>query len=459
MRLEISLTKKQTEFDRALQTYSKVFYGGAKGGGKSHGLRLIMLKRRIQYAGSTGYLFRQTYPELEANHITPLFEQFPWLQEHYNASKKTLYVPNGSKLRFAYVEHRKDLKKFQGREMQDLAIEEAGDWQFDHYEYLEKQRRSSIVGIPARTMLTGNPGGDGHQWLKRLFIDRRYDHGENPDAYHFIQALVEDNPALMRADPNYIKELESIRSDVLRRAWRHGDWNVQAGQFFDVRRDVHLIKPFQIPDHWHRFGSLDWGFNHPAFWGFWACDEDGNVYRTNTLCGNRMRPDEWAKRVKAVKDNARVAVWWAGHDCWVDKGLARTDASMGPTIAEQFQPHGIFLRPANIARKQGASQVRDYLACYDSEGKVTKPRVYWFDTPENQFSIDAVSRMTHNPDDIEDVLKVDSSDGDLESGDDGYDEFRYGLMSRPPVSRPLASPEHRGYRRSIRQATSSAWTV
>jgi len=433
---EIPLTEKQWQFAESIEKHSVTLYGGAKGGGKSHGLRLIMLMRRLEYPGSIGYIFRRTFPELESNHISPLFEQFPELRQYYNEGKKTLRLPNGSQLRFAYCGPKKDLMKFQGREMHDLAIEEAGDWPHDYYDFLRTCNRSSRPHIKARTLLTGNPGGIGHKWLKRLFVERKYEGNEKPSDYNFIPALVSDNPALEKSDPDYKLRLSSLKNELLRRAFLYGDWDIQAGQFFnEFSRDIHVVKPFKIPRHWNWFGSYDYGFNHPSAWHFWVCDEDGNVYLVNEIVRAKMRIDEQITSVKEYlkkmtesgERNEGGIIFWAGHDCWAQK------KGGDPTISEDFSKQGVLLRRANIDRKQGASQVRMYLAHKKfDDGKKEGPRVFIFSHCE--ITIDCLTRMTHNPDNVEDVLKVDAVDGDPMTGDDPYDCFRYGIMSRPTIS-------------------------
>ncbi len=436
--LRIILTKKQLEFQAAIEKYPVVLFGGGRGGGKSYGLRNIMLKRRFQYPKSIGYLFRKTYPELERNHISPLFAQFPALRPFYNDGKKNLKLPNGSELRFAFCEHRKDLGKFQGAEMHDLGIEEAGDWEEHFFEMLRASNRSSIPGIEPRAILTANPAGLGHKWLKRLFIDKKYTPEENPKDYHFVPSLVEDNPALMKADPLYVRKLESIKSTVLRKAWRGGDWNVTAGQFFnEFARDIHVVKPFKIPLHWKWFGAYDYGFNHPAVWGWFVTDEDGNVYMVKELARAQMHLDAQAAAVGEIEEQfivdkeklTRSITFWAGHDCWATKKAG------DPTIAEDFmnprvvEKNIIHLKQANIQRKLGAAQLRQYLRYEIRDEKRWGPRLFIFNTCEA--TIDCLPRMVHNPEDIEDVLKVDASEGDIFTGDDPYDMLRYGIMSRP----------------------------
>jgi phage terminase large subunit len=428
--LNIQLQPKQREFLNAVESTPIVFYGGAKGGGKSKGLQLIQLIRRLKYPGSTGAIFRRTYPELEGNHIQPLFRAYPVLRPYYNESKKVLALPNGSTLQFCHCQNEADVDLYQGREFSDLCIDEAGQWPEGMFRRLLGSNRSSIKGILPRAILTGNPGGIGHGWLKRIFIERRFNERERSEDYKFIQALVDDNAALMENDPAYVARLESEPNEALRKAYRHGDWDIFAGQFFqEITRTIHLIKPFTIPDHWNKFGAYDYGFNHPAAFGWFATDEDGNTYLYRELIKAQLRVDQFAKRLNEFHDTPSLYPILAGRDCWTQKSVLRDDAKP-PTVADEFAQHGINLKPAVIDRVQGAAQLRSYLAWQGKANK--KPRLFIFETCPITF--DTLSRMIHDPDHPEDVLKVDASEGDPLSGDDAYDMIRYGLMSRPAIT-------------------------
>ncbi len=432
MHLDIYLSDRQTDFLRSVENYPVTLYGGAKGGGKSHGLRTIMLLRRFEYANSIGYIFRKTYPELEANHIAPMFAHHPWLKEYYNESKRTLNLPNGSQLRFAYCEGKKDLGKFQGREMHDLGIEECGDWEYECYEFLRGNNRSSVIGVPARTMLTANPGGKGHKWLKRLFVEKRYEGKEKPSDYNFVKALVEDNPMLQAADPGYAERLESIKNQMLMQAFRFGNWDIAAGQFFsEFKRETHVLPAsFKIQDHWPRSGSYDYGFSHPASWHWSAHDEDGNTYIYREIVQAGLDISQQAELVNKHKDSKLIPSFWAGRDCWSQRPTL--DKSMPPTIAEMFAPLGIYLKPANIDRKQGAARMREYFALRPIALGKLAAKLFILETCP--ITIDCITRMTHNPDDPEDVLKVDSTSGDPYEGDDPYDSVRHLVMSRPSLA-------------------------
>jgi phage terminase large subunit len=436
MELRGCLQPKQRQFAEAIDRYPVTFYGGAKGGGKSKGLQLIMLMRRFKYPGSSGGIFRRTYPELEGNHIRPLFQAFPELRPFYNESKKLLSFPNGSTLQFCHCNNEADVDLYQGREFHDLAIDEAGQWTEPMFRKLQGSNRSSNDGIKARSILTGNPGGIGHTWLKRLFVERRFNERERPSDYTFIQALVDDNAALIENDPEYVHRLESEPNQALRKAYRYGDWDIFAGQYFgEIRREKHFIDPITIPRHWPRFGAYDFGFNHPAAFGWFTVDEDGNVYLYRELVQAQLRVDQFAAKIKAFPDTANLDYIKAGHDCWTNKGVLKQGTPK--TIAEEFSSHGITLTRATIDRIQGATQVRNYMAWQDLASGSTEPRFYIFNTCP--ISFDCLARMQHDPDRVEDVLKQDATEGDPNSGDDAYDMVRYGLMSRPFLPNPIKS--------------------
>lgn len=450
LEIDIALTPKQQEFRGAIDRYRELLFGGARGGGKSRGLRSIHIIRRVQMPRSKGVIWRRTYPELEKNHIRPLFAELPQLRAYYNESKRLLTLPNGSSQEFCYAESRRDLSKAQGTETDDLGLEEAGDWLEDEFEILLATNRSSQPGIEPRAQLTANPGGRGHAWLKR-----RYVQSKDPTR-GYIRSLIDDNPALMDNDPNYLKVLEGIKSPTLRKAWRYGDWDISAGQFFtEFSRDIHVVKPFEIPAHWNRFVAHDHGFNHPGVWLWFAVSEDGAVYVYRELVKAGMTLDFQASEFKKWPEHSEIKSVRAGHDCFQKGHSAAFGKSRdrGPTIAEYYaQEHGIFLARANIDRKAGANQIRMYL-----EHGEKPPRLFFFDTCE--ITIDCLGRMVHNPDDVEDVLKVDAVEGDPWTGDDPYDCLRHGIMSRPALTKPLPKKNRDGWAEDTRPKRASGWTT
>ena len=439
--LRIALQEKQKQFRRSIEKNYCTAFGGARGGGKSYALRNIFLLRRFEFPGSVGVIFRKTFPELLANHIQPMLKEHPGLRPYWNESKKVLSLPNGSILQFAHCANDKDVALHQGKEWHDFGFDEAGQISENMFRTLQGSNRSSVPHIPARTAISLNPGGAGHQWVKRLFIEKRYNERERPQDYSFIQSLIHDNDALISSDPDYLHRLNAEPNEALRRAYLYGDWDLLAGMFFtELRREVHLINPFEIPKHWLRFGCLDHGFNHPAAFGWFACDEDGNVFQYREQVVSKKRIDENAEMINSFEDTEKLQYIVAGHDCWQDRGV--TLKTGAPNIAEEYANHGIYLSRGNIGRIQGATQVRNYLAFQEEARVVTQPpRFRMFTTCP--LTYDCLSRMEHDPARAEDVLKVDAANGDPNTGDDPYDMVRMALMSRPPLTeRPRPRLQH-----------------
>ena len=256
----------------ALQdTHRHVGYGGARGGGKSWMVRTKAVLLTGRWAGIKILIMRQTYPELEQNHIRQLRKLLPRSIATYNKTEKRFTFRNGSTIDFQYCKNDGDLDRMQGSEYDVIFIDEATNFS----EYQLKAIAACCRGVnnfPKRIYYTCNPGGQGHGYIKRIFIDRKYNTGENPDDYSFTQALVQDNVALMELDPDYIKNLEAL-PPKLKKAWLEGAWDVFEGQFFEEfvddpehyedRQWTHVIEPFDIPAGWKIYRSYDFGYSKP----------------------------------------------------------------------------------------------------------------------------------------------------------------------------------------------------
>lgn len=225
---------------------------------------------------------RKTYPELQQNHIVPLRQMLHGVAK-FNKSEKEFTFPNGSTIKLQYCRNDSDLENFQGVEYDVIFIDEATNLS----EFQLKSIAACCRGVnefPRRIYYTCNPGGPGHAYIRRIFIDRNYEEGENPDDYSFTQALVQDNDALMEADPDYVRFLEAL-PPKLRKAWLEGSWDIFSGQFFEEFRDdpahyedrkwTHVIEPFDIPVGWRIYRSYDFGYSRPFSCAWWAVDYEG----------------------------------------------------------------------------------------------------------------------------------------------------------------------------------------
>ena len=170
-------------------------YGGARGGGKSWALRRKLIGLCLRYPGIRCLLVRRSYAELKANHVRPLLEEYGNLLS-WSEGDKTLTLANGSSIALGYCASTRDVLRYQGQEYDIIAIDEAtqlSEYQFSIFKAC--LRGTSLV--PRRMYLTCNPGGIGHAWVKRLFVERNFRGDEDPDDYLFISAQVYDNPVLL----------------------------------------------------------------------------------------------------------------------------------------------------------------------------------------------------------------------------------------------------------------------
>lgn len=428
--------EKQRLFFKDKHKY--IAYGGARGGGKSWAVRVNALLLAAKHPGIEQIIIRRSYPELYANHIKPFLALLPKGGYKYNDSKKEIKLPNGSTITFKYCSNDKDLLNFQGTECDIMYIDEATQLTEEQFRVLSACVRGTIGDIPKRCYLTCNPGGVGHQWVKRLFIDRQYKSGERPEEYSFIQAGVRDNLALMEAQPDYIQQLEAL-PPKLREAWLDGSWNVYMGQFFEDfydnpngyidRTNTHVIEPFEIPDGWKIYRSFDWGYNKPFSCGWWAVDFDGVVYRILEMYGCTKTPNEgvrWTpeKVFSEIARTEREHRWLAGKQITGVADPAIWDAETGESIADVAARHRVYFQKGDNARVPGWMQLH-YRLSFDENGY---PMMYIFKNCQAFIrTLPLLQYDDHRPEDLD------------TSGEDHIaDETRYFLMTRPIKPRQAA---------------------
>ena len=148
---------------------------------------------------------------------------------------------NGSRLKLGYCDCDSDMLQYQGNEYDAIFFEEATNLCEEWIRFISTTLRSVRTdAFRPRIYYTCNPGGVSHAYFKRLFIDRQFTEGENPDDYLYIPATVYDNDVLMARNPEYIKQLEAL-PEAKRRAHLEGDWNVFEGAF--LRSSVRKSSP------------------------------------------------------------------------------------------------------------------------------------------------------------------------------------------------------------------------
>lgn len=320
----------------------------------------------LKYSGIKCMIIRKTYPELQENHINPMIKQLNCYHPDksqrlatYNDAKKNIVFPNGSRILFRYCDSEKDAERFQGTEVDALFIDEATHQSEEQYNKLSACVRG-VNDFPKRIYLTCNPGGVGHNWVKRLFIDREYKDNENPDDYMFIQAKVTDNTALMTSNPSYIKQLEAL-PPKLREAWLYGSWDLIEGQYFpEFNRALHVCKPFPIPKEWRRYRAFDYGLDRLAC--YWiAIDSTKTVYVYKELCESDLPISTACERIIDMNGDDDIYLTLAPPD------LFSRGQESGRSKAALFDEYGVTLTKSNNNREAGWLAIKELLKV-DSNG-------------------------------------------------------------------------------------------
>jgi PBSX family phage terminase large subunit len=426
---------KQIEFFKADAKH--IGYGGSRGGGKSWAGRRKGVMLCMNYDGLKVLLLRRTMPELRNNHIIPLMSEL-YGYAKYNSDQRCFLFPNGSRFLMGYCDNEGDLLQYQGQEFDCIIFEEATQFPEDWITFICTSLRTTRTDFKPRVYYTMNPGGVGHEYIKRIFIDRNFKDGENPDDYVFIQATVYDNKVLMDANPEYIDMLKAL-PEHKRRAHLDGDWDVYEGQVFEEFRNdkehyddrlwTHVIEPFDPPKQWPIWRSFDFGYSKPFSCAWWTIDYDGRIYRILELygcvpnepdTGVKWAPDEIFKEVHRIETEHP---WLKGKHIQGVADPAIWDASHGVSIAETAERYGVYFEPGDHKRIPGWMQVH-YRMQFDENGV---PMMYVFSCCKAFIrTIPLLMYDEHKPEDI-----------NTKQEDHVADEVRYLCMANPMKPVPV----------------------
>ena len=356
----------QIAFYEAQSRY--IAYGGARGGGKSHAARTKAVLLALGRPGIQILLLRRTLAELRENHVMPLMKMLQGIARYKEQSKEFLF-PNGARIVLGYCAAERDVLQYQGQAYDVVFLEEATQFSEFQFQALTESNRASGLcrtKFTPRMYFTCNPGGVGHEWVKRLFITRQYRQSERPEDYTFIPAKVYDNRFLLEHSPDYVRTLENL-PDARRRAMLDGDWDIFDGQYFsEWRREKHVIKPFAIPAHWRRYCTLDYGTDMLA--AYWiAMDPQNRAYVYRELYegrdngkgenGNGHIIRAAAARLREMTPaGERIYQTIAPPDLW----NRRQDS--GKSAAELFYEQGVTLVKAQNNRVMGWMDLHEWLA-------------------------------------------------------------------------------------------------
>ncbi len=365
----IEPNQKQKDFFESNAKYTA--YGGARGGGKSWAMRMKLILLALNYEGIQILLLRRTLAELRENHLLPMLDLLKGVAV-YHAGEKEFRFGNKSRIKLGYCDSENDVLQFQGQAYEVIGLEEATHFTEFQFSALTESNRASgcmKTKFAPRMYFTCNPGGVGHEWVKRRFIDREFRGSEKPDDYRFIKSLVFDNKFIMENNPEYLDTLMNL-PEARRKAMLYGDWDAFEGAFFpefDPRRHI-IYGNVDIPADAMRFRALDYGLDMTAC--LWcAALDDGSIVVYRELYKSNLLLSEAAEEIlKATEKDERIRYTVASPDLWnrrQESGKSGFDIMTAKGLKHLIK--------ADNARIAGWRVVREYLKCGSSFGG--EPRV------------------------------------------------------------------------------------
>jgi len=461
----------------------EVFYGGARGGGKTESSIGDWLQHSNLYGEhAIGIFVRRRLTQL-SEVIARTKQIFKPLGAKYNEQQKTWTMKNGARLKFVYLEKDSDAEEYQGHSYTRVYVEELTN--FPSPSPIDKLRATlrSGAGVPVGMRLTGNPGGPGHNWVKARYIDpapKGYKVMTEQTTFEldgqqvtvsldrvFIPSKIGDNQLLMRNDPTYILRLRQAGSEQLVKAWLEGNWDIVDGAFFDEWSDQNVLEMGwldRIPANALKFRAHDWGSAKPASTGWYAVS-DGTWGLPK---GAIVKYREWYtnkgpnKGLKIPADQMAMGIMTREGAVFNDHGQKVRDPiegvrygaadpaifirNGGPSIAEIMMMKGCTWKPADNKRKPGWESMRqrivgdscspnEYATSYevvlkDGTSIWRVPMLYVLECCED--SIRTIPVLQHDEKDPEDL--------DTDAEDHAADEMRYACMSRPWVPKGIPVP-------------------
>ena len=378
---------------------SKAFetlFGGAAGGGKSHGQLLDALRFAVVYPGSRQLMLRRTMPELERSLVPAAMRLYPQSVASYKVSEHRWDFINGSTLEFGYCDAESDVTKYQSAEYDVIRFDELTHFTESQFTYLLSRIRGAN-SYPKQVKATTNPGGIGHQWVKSRFIDPM-----PPDEMHefdgetrlFLPARLADNPFLRKADAGYEKRLRLL-SVHDRRALLDGVWELDEGRYFsEFSPALHVVPPHEIPDGWRRYLTIDYGLDMlAALWIAQSPDGRSVVYRE--LYEPGLIISEAAARILSSEASGEhIDVRLAPPDLWNRR------QETGKSAVQLFADCGLDFEKSSNERVAGWLALHELLTPRrDTDGEM-RPRLTIFSSCRNLIrTLPALQHDTRNPSD------------------------------------------------------------
>ena len=415
-------------------------YGGARGGGKTD-CGMAWLLRATEFKDARMLVIRRNADDL-ADWVDRAHKMYPYAK--ITGKPATIKFPSGAVIRCGHLKDESAYTKYQGHEYQRILIEELTQIPSEEsYLKLISSCRSTIKGLEPKVFCTANPGGKGHQWVKKRFIQGHKPKvafkGKGENRYRmYIPATIDNNPTLMKNDPEYVNFLDTL-PEPLRSAWRHGDWDIFAGQYFTEWDTSKHIVDKEIAtqlgfgrEYNKRYLGIDWGYANPFACVWIEVTPNNRVFCYKELYGTEKHPSEWGQDILNMIGEEEIFMSLGDPSMWARNPMS-WNASHSPMYTDKsiavalgaFVPN---LVPANNSRVIGWRNMAQLM----HHDKNTMPNFYILkDTcPNLTRTIPDMIRDDKNPEDIDTTLE-----------DHICDALRYALThTQAPIKPPKVKP-------------------
>jgi len=421
----------------------EVLYGGAAGGGKSYAMLADPL-HGLNNPNFSGLLVRHTTEELreliqKSQELYP--KAIPGIK--WSERKSQWVSPRGGRLWMSYLDKDMDVMRYQGQAFNWIGFDELTQWSSPYaWNYMRSRLRSAYsdeLGLYMRA--TTNPGGAGHQWVKKMFIDPSpskesfwatdiesgdtivYPKGHSREGQplfkrRFIPASLFDNPYLSEGG-DYEAMLLSL-PEHQRKQLLEGNWDVNEGAAFpEFNRNIHVVDPYSIPKNWTRFRACDYGYGSwtGVVWLAVTPAEQLVVYREMYV--TKVTATDLADMIlDAEQEDGTIRYGVLDSSLWHNRG------DTGPSLAEQMNMKGCRWRPSDRSKGSRVSGKNEIHRRLQVDEFTEEPRLVFFSTCTNTIAqVPSLPLDKRNPEDV-----------DTHAEDHLYDALRYGVMTRPRSS-------------------------
>jgi len=420
----------------------EVLYGGAAGGGKSYATLADPL-RDMNNPDFSGLLVRHTTEELreliqKSQELYP--KAIPGIK--WSERKSQWTTPRGGRLWMSYLDKDTDVMRYQGQAFNYVAFDELTQWNTPYaWNYMRSRLRTSSKELGLYMRATTNPGGPGHSWVKKMFIDPApannpfwatdIETGETlafPKGHsrageplfkrRFIPASLFDNPYL--ADTGDYEAMLLSLPEHQRKQLLEGNWDINEGAAFpEFNRSIHVVEPYDIPQSWTKFRACDYGYGSftGVVWIAVTPSEQLVVYR-ELYCSKVTASDLADMILEAEASDGTIRYGVLDSSLWHNRG------DTGPSLAEQMNLKGCRWRPSDRSRGSRVSGKNEIHRRLQVDEFTEEPRLVFFSTCSNMIAqLPSIPLDKKNPEDV-----------DTNAEDHLYDALRYGIMTRPRSS-------------------------